>query len=91
MGCEKYWLSITKVVVTFYLRLRNEFHSFPTKNQASNWMTCWVSQSERPGFWREMAGIHHGYSFLNLRYKVTTTLVYIGNIYLTRTGVCVFI
>ena len=28
-----------KVVVTFYLRLRNEFEAFPTKNQASNPLT----------------------------------------------------
>ena len=29
----------TKVVVTFCLRLRNKFQSFPTKNQASDWLT----------------------------------------------------
>ena len=27
----------TKVVVTFFLRLRNEFQAFPTKN----WASCW--------------------------------------------------
>ena len=36
----------TKVVVTFYLRLRNEFQPFPAKKKASNWLTCWVSHSE---------------------------------------------
>ena len=30
----------TKVVVTFYLRLKNEFQPFPAKNQASDWLTC---------------------------------------------------
>ena len=35
----------TKVVVTFYLRLRNEFQPFPTKPQAFNWLTCWISQA----------------------------------------------
>ena len=29
----------TKVVVTFCLRLRNKFQSFPTKNQSSDWLT----------------------------------------------------
>ena len=33
-----------KVVVTFCLRLRNRFQPFPSKNQASNWLTYWVSQ-----------------------------------------------
>jgi len=33
----------TKVVVTFYLRLRN---LFPAKNKASYWLTCCDSQSE---------------------------------------------
>ena len=37
-----------KVVVAIYLR--NEFQTFPAKIQASNWFTCWVSQSEA-WFW----------------------------------------
>ena len=32
-----------KVVVTFYLRLRNEFQPFPAKNQASYRLTYWDS------------------------------------------------
>ena len=32
-------LLLLKVVVTFYLRLRNEFQPFPAKNQASDWLT----------------------------------------------------
>ena len=28
-----------KVVVTFYLRLRNEFEPYAAKNQASDWLT----------------------------------------------------
>ena len=36
---------LTKVVFTFYLRLRNEFQPFPTKNSASNWLTQQVNQS----------------------------------------------
>ena len=60
----------TKVVVTFYLRLRNEFQQFSAKNHASDWLTCWVSKSEA---WF-LTG--NGWnSFLNLRKKVTTTLV----------------
>ena len=31
-----YLFVFTKVLVTFYLRLRNEFQLFPSKNQASN-------------------------------------------------------
>ena len=31
-----YLFVFTKVLVTFYLRLRNEFQPFPSKNQASN-------------------------------------------------------
>ena len=34
----------TKVVVTFYLRLRNKFQPFPAKNQASNWLTQQFNQ-----------------------------------------------
>ena len=34
----KIW-KLIKVVVTFYLRLRNEFQPFPAKNQAYNWLT----------------------------------------------------
>ena len=49
----------TKGVVSFYLKLKNEFQAFPTKYQASSWLTCWVgSANQRPGFWWEMAGIH---------------------------------
>ena len=60
----------TKVVVTFYLRLRNEFQQFSAKNHASDWLTCWVSKSEA---WF-LTG--NGWnSFLNLRKKVTTILV----------------
>ena len=46
----------TKVVVTFYLKLRNELQPLPAKNQASNWLTSLVSQSEAsllPGFFFE--------------------------------------
>ena len=39
-------LLLVKVVVTFYLRLRNEFQLFSAKNQASDWLICWISQSE---------------------------------------------
>ena len=35
-----------KVVVTFYLRLKNEFQPFPAKTQASNWLTCLVMVSQ---------------------------------------------
>ena len=35
-----------KVVVTFYLRLRNEFQPFPAKNQASDWLTQQFNQLE---------------------------------------------
>ena len=40
--------TLAKVLVTFYQRLRNEFKQFPAKNQsqASNWLTCWIGQSE---------------------------------------------
>ena len=31
-----YLFAFTKVLVTYYLRLRNEFQPFPSKNQASN-------------------------------------------------------
>ena len=31
---------LDKVVVTFYLRLRNEFQQFPAKNQDYDWLTC---------------------------------------------------
>ena len=33
---------LAKVVVTLYLRLRNEFQPCHAKNQASNWLTCWT-------------------------------------------------
>ena len=49
--------SLSKVVVTFYLRWRNEFQPFTAKNQRSN---GWVNQ--RPGVWWEMAGIHFSIS-----------------------------
>ena len=32
-------IQVARVVVTFYLRLRNEFQPFPAKNQASDWRT----------------------------------------------------
>ena len=32
-------IQAARVVVTFYLRLRNEFKPYPTKNQASDWLT----------------------------------------------------
>ena len=35
-----------KVVVIFYLRLKNEFHSFPAKNQAYDWLA-----NQMPVFW----------------------------------------
>ena len=41
----KIW-KLIKVVVTFYLRLRNEFQPFPAKNQASDWLTQWLNQLE---------------------------------------------
>ena len=36
-----------KGVVSFYLKLKNEFQAFPTKNLASNWLTCWLGQPIR--------------------------------------------
>ena len=39
----KIWKFI-KVVVTFYLRLRNEFQPFPVKNQASDCLIQLVNQ-----------------------------------------------
>ena len=36
--------STPKVVVTLYLRLRNEFQPFPAKCQASDWLTQHVNQ-----------------------------------------------
>ena len=41
-------MAYSKIVVTFYLTLRNKFQLFSAKTQDSN---C-------SGFWREMAGIH---------------------------------
>ena len=38
--------SSTKVVVTFYLRLRNEFQPCFAKNEASDWLTQQVNQFE---------------------------------------------
>ena len=32
-------IQAARVVVTFYLRLRNELQPYPTKNQASDWLT----------------------------------------------------
>ena len=57
-------LLLVKVVVTFYLRSRNEFQPFPAKNQAqaSDWPTQQVNQSEA---WF-LAG-NSWNSFLNLR------------------------
>ena len=37
---------MAKVVVTFYLKMRNEFRPFPTKGQASDWMNLQVKQLE---------------------------------------------
>ena len=37
---------LAKVVVTLYLRLRNEFQPCPAKNQASNWLTS-ISISDK--------------------------------------------
>ena len=37
---------ITKVVVTFYLRMRNNFQPFPANNQPSDWLTLQVNQLE---------------------------------------------
>ena len=37
----------TKGVVSFYLKLKNEFQAFPTKNLASNWLTSWLGQPIR--------------------------------------------
>ena len=61
---------ITKVVVTFYLRLRNNFQPFPANNQPSDWLTLQVNQLEA-WFLAEIGWI----SFLYLRQKVTTSLV----------------
>ena len=44
---EQFFRNTSKVVVvTFYLRSRNEFKPFPAKTQAFYWLTRWVSQSE---------------------------------------------
>ena len=51
-----------KVVVTFYLRLRNEFQPFPAKNQASDWLTQHVNGLEA---W--FLAENGQNSFLNLR------------------------
>ena len=37
---------LDKVVVTYYLRLRNEFLPFPAKNQVSEWLTQQANQLE---------------------------------------------
>ena len=59
--CRKCQVS-TKIVVTFFLRLRNEFQPFPAKNQVFDWLTQQVNQSEA-WFLAE-----NGWnSFLNLR------------------------
>ena len=59
--CRKCQVS-TKIVVTFFLRLRNEFQPFPAKNQIFDWLTQQVNQSEA-WFLAE-----NGWnSFLNLR------------------------
>ena len=55
-------LLLVKVVVTFYLRSRNEFQPFPAKNQASDWLTQQINKSEVLFF----AG-NSWNSFLNLR------------------------
>ena len=64
--------SLSKVVVTFYLRWRNEFQPFTAKNQRSN---GWVNQ--RPGVWWEMAGIH--FSISDKRFFLyTSNLLHFG-------------
>ena len=58
-----YLFVFTKVLVTFYLRLRNEFQPFFTRNQAYDWLKPSCSTNKWPGFWRR-----NGWnSFLNLR------------------------
>ena len=52
-------LLLVKVVITFYLRSRNEFQPFTAKNQASDWLTQQVDQLE--------AWVLAGNSFLDLR------------------------
>ena len=39
-------LLLVKVVITLDLRSRNEFQPFTAKNQASDWLTQQVDQSE---------------------------------------------
>ena len=41
-------LLLVKVVVTFYLRSRNEFQPFPAKNQASDWL---IQQANKLEAW----------------------------------------
>ena len=60
-------ISVTKVVVTFYLKLRNDFQPFSAKNQASNWLTWWGLVFGRK--WLEFISqsqIKGNYNFSNL-------------------------
>ena len=49
----------TKVVVMYYLRLRNEFQLFPAKKPG---LLLVGLLRQRPGVWREMDGIHFSIS-----------------------------
>ena len=60
-------ISVTKVVVTFYLKLRNDFQPFSAENQASNWLTWWGLVFGRK--WLEFISqsqIKGNYNFSNL-------------------------
>ena len=63
------YVGISKVEVTFYLWLRNEFKPFPTKKQAFDWLIHQFNQLEAWFF----AG-NSWNSFIYLRLKVTKTL-----------------
>ena len=43
----KYDIQKIKVIVTFYLRLRNEFQTFPAKNHATNYVVALLGQPIR--------------------------------------------
>ena len=68
-GYDFYQQCYIKVVVTIYLRLRNEYQPFSAQNQASDWVTKQVN--ELNAWFLARNGWN---SFLNLRLKVTTTL-----------------
>ena len=59
---------LDKVVVTLYLRSRNELKLFRAKKLASDWLTNLINESEALA--RNSLN-----SFLDLRYELTTTLV----------------